>query len=55
MTFGVYYREGTGSIRFADIRAVENIADAKLYPPNENNDITSTKKQSLVAFMSLDF
>lgn len=55
VTFGMYYREGTGSIRFADIRAVESIANATLYPPSENNDIASTKKQSFVAFMSLDF
>ncbi len=55
LTFGFYYKQGKGKVRFADIRAVENIVGIPLYPENENYDIANAKKQALVIFLSLDF
>ncbi|MCW8865247.1 MAG: hypothetical protein OQK09_09930 [Colwellia sp.] len=55
VTFGLYYKQGTGDVRYADIRSVENIVGLPLYPDSGTNDIAEAKKKSLVLFLSLDF
>ena len=55
LSFGFYYKQGTGDVRFADIRSVENIVGLPLYPDTSNFDIAEAKKKSLVLFLSLDF
>lgn len=55
LTVGMYYKYGTGQVRFADIRAVENIVGIPLYPDNGTNDTADATKQTAVMFLSLDF
>jgi hypothetical protein len=55
LTFGFYYKQGKGDVRFADIRSVENIVGLPLYPDIGNFDIAEAKKKSLVLFLSLNF
>ena len=55
LTFGLYYKQGVGDVRYADIRSVERIVGLPLYPDNGNDDIAQAKKKSIVLFLSLDF
>jgi len=55
VTFGFYYKQGRGDVRYADIRSVEAIVGLPLYPDNGNHDIAHAKKKSLVLFLSLNF
>lgn len=55
LTFGFYYKQGTGDVRVADIRSVENTVGLPLYPDIGNFDIAEAKKKLLVLFLSLDF
>lgn len=55
VTFGLYYKQGQGRVRYADIRAVEHVVGLSLYPENDRHDITEAEKKSLVFFMSVDF
>ena len=55
LTFGLYYKQGKGKVRYADIRSVENIVGLPLYPQSSNGDIALAEKSSFVLFLSLDF
>lgn len=55
LTFGMYYKQGTGNVRYADIRSVENIVGLPLYPDDGSRDVAEAKKESLVLFLSMDF
>jgi hypothetical protein len=55
ISMGVYHKSGSGNVRTADIRTVENIVGLPLYPMNDNFDIVKGKKRSLVAYISLNF
>ena len=55
LTFGLYYKQGTGNVRYADIRSVENIVGLPLYPDDGSSDIAEAKKKALVLFLSMDF
>lgn len=55
VTFGFYFKHGSGEVRYADIRAVENIVGLPLYAESDNQDVTNATKESFIAFLSLDF
>lgn len=55
ITVGGYYKTGDGAIRLSDIRVVENIIGAPLYPPSETIDVSSAKKSMAVIYISANF
>lgn len=55
VTFGFYYKHGSGEVRYADIRAVEEIVGLPLYAENDTQDVSTATKDSFIAFLSLDF
>jgi long-chain fatty acid transport protein len=52
---GAYYKYGTGKVRVADIRAVENLVGLELYPKANDFDISSATKSVIVIFVSANF
>ena len=54
-SIGAYYKYGTGEVRVADIRAVENLVGLELYPKNNDFDTTSATKELIVVFISANF
>lgn len=54
-TVGVYAKSGRGKVRFADIRVVNDIMGAELYPATDDFDIDPARKSSVVIFASMDF
>lgn len=55
VTFGFYYKHGSGEVRYSDIRAVESIVGLPLFAENDTQDVTNATKESFIAFLSLDF
>lgn len=54
-SIGAYYKYGTGEVRVADIRAVENLVGLDLYPRANEFDISSATKSMIVLFVSANF
>ncbi|NVK26175.1 MAG: hypothetical protein HWE10_14700 [Gammaproteobacteria bacterium] len=55
VSFGGYIKYGKGNVRVADIRVVEQIVGIPLYPNNNNFDISTGHKQSIVTYVSASF
>jgi long-subunit fatty acid transport protein len=52
---GFYYKYGDGKVRFAEVRAIEEIVGLELFPNHNNFDITKASKKQLVFYVSLAF
>ena len=52
---GFYVKQGSGEVRYSDIRFVESVFGFNLYPTNDTQDITKAKKHAFVLFASMDF
>ncbi|GGF72550.1 hypothetical protein GCM10011338_25930 [Alteromonas lipolytica] len=52
---GFYVKEGSGNVRYSDVRFVESVFGFPLYPPNDTQDISRAKKHAFVLFASMDF
>lgn len=55
LTLGAYYKRGSGQVRIADIRVVEQVVGIPLYRPSDNHDVVSASKDALVVYLSLNF
>lgn len=55
VTFGGYAKFGSGQVRVADVRAVEQITGIDLYPTNNEFDVSDMQKKVLLFFFSLNF
>lgn len=55
ISFGGYFKYGSGKVRVADIRVIENIVGLPLYPNTNNFDISEGEKRSFVTYISANF
>ena len=54
-TIGLYHKTGSGLVRVADVRAVEEVIGLPLYPVSNNQDVIAAHKQVMVLHISVDF